>query len=336
MIIGIAQRVQHRPIMCQSVDKARPAVGAFRLGQQVIQALQRDLAAVRIPAHLRGLGEAIDLPCLHANPPRRRDDRRGRPDRAGRQSHPCLRSQPSFDHNGRQCSMMRSFNRPTISPESIVSAAASVCCFSHRVPWIISDTGRSRLIPRQRRSAIEPEPRGSAMTDHYDALETREPAKREADLFSRLPGRAAQGDGGAGLCRAPEGYRSGFGDQPGCAGAPAGAAQVGTPRPAQGRAAVRRVRGGVSGIVRAAVYLAGPDLRARACPCRPLARRAGAVRGGFPARRRGAQHLQLPSDTRRFHFRRLGAGAGLRGDSRRPWQYRAAVRADRSLPSDRL
>jgi phenylacetate-CoA ligase len=26
------------------------------------------------------------------------------------------------------------------------------------------------------------------MTDHYDALETREPAKREADLFSRLPG----------------------------------------------------------------------------------------------------------------------------------------------------
>src|SRR5258708_38947008 len=25
------------------------------------------------------------------------------------------------------------------------------------------------------------------MTDHYDALETREPATREADLFSRLP-----------------------------------------------------------------------------------------------------------------------------------------------------
>src|SRR6201990_1460396 len=26
------------------------------------------------------------------------------------------------------------------------------------------------------------------MTDHYDALETRAPAEREADLFSRLPG----------------------------------------------------------------------------------------------------------------------------------------------------
>ena len=25
------------------------------------------------------------------------------------------------------------------------------------------------------------------MTDHYDALETREPAEREADLFARLP-----------------------------------------------------------------------------------------------------------------------------------------------------
>jgi phenylacetate-CoA ligase len=26
------------------------------------------------------------------------------------------------------------------------------------------------------------------MTDHYDALETRSPAEREADLFARLPG----------------------------------------------------------------------------------------------------------------------------------------------------
>src|ERR1700676_4832558 len=26
------------------------------------------------------------------------------------------------------------------------------------------------------------------MTDHYDALETRDPAEREAELFSRLPG----------------------------------------------------------------------------------------------------------------------------------------------------
>jgi phenylacetate-CoA ligase len=30
-------------------------------------------------------------------------------------------------------------------------------------------------------------PRGSAMTDHYDARETRDPAQREAELFARLP-----------------------------------------------------------------------------------------------------------------------------------------------------
>src|SRR3954471_4882497 len=28
---------------------------------------------------------------------------------------------------------------------------------------------------------------GTSMTDHYDALETRDPAERERDLFSRLP-----------------------------------------------------------------------------------------------------------------------------------------------------
>src|SRR6201999_2586474 len=31
-------------------------------------------------------------------------------------------------------------------------------------------------------------PWGTAMTDHYDALEPRDPAAREADLFARLPG----------------------------------------------------------------------------------------------------------------------------------------------------
>src|SRR5258707_13765503 len=35
--------------------------------------------------------------------------------------------------------------------------------------------------------AIPKQTEGSPMTDHYDALETREPAVREADLFARLP-----------------------------------------------------------------------------------------------------------------------------------------------------
>ena len=79
------------------------------------------------------------------------------------------------------------------------------------------------------------------MTDHYDALETRAPAEREADLFSRLPERAAQGDGSAGLCRAPQRHRPRRDHQPGRAGPPAGAAQVRAPCPAQGRPAVRRI-----------------------------------------------------------------------------------------------
>ena len=71
VIVGIAQRIQHRAVRLQRVHKAGLAVGGFRLGQKVIQPLQRDRAAVRIPAHLRRLGVAIDLARLHANPPRR-------------------------------------------------------------------------------------------------------------------------------------------------------------------------------------------------------------------------------------------------------------------------
>ena len=53
------------------MDKTGSAVGAFGLGQQMLQTLQRDLAALRIPADLCRLGEAIDLPRLHEHPPGR-------------------------------------------------------------------------------------------------------------------------------------------------------------------------------------------------------------------------------------------------------------------------
>ena len=174
------------------------------------------------------------------------------------------------------------------------------------------------------------------MNEHYDALETRASRPARGRAVFPAAGGAAQGHGSAGLCRASQGYRPRIRRQPGRAGAPAGAAQVGTPGPAQGRPAVRRVRGRAARIVWAAVHLARPDLRARAGPCRPLARRAGAVRGGLPARRRGAEHLQLSPDARRLHFRCLGARAGLRGDSGRSRQYRGAVRADRGLSAGRL
>ena len=93
---------------------------------------------------------------------------------------------------------------------------------------------------------------------------------------------------------------------------------------------------GASWLVRAAVYLARPDLRAGSRPRRSLARRAGAVRGRFSARRRGAQHLQLSPDPRRLHLRCLGARARLRRHPGRSRQYRSAVRVDRGLSSGRL
>ena len=80
------------------------------------------------------------------------------------------------------------------------------------------------------------------MTEHYDALETREPAKREAELFSRLPDVLRKALAAPAYAERLQGHRSGRRDQPRRAGAPAGAAQVGTPCPAQGRAAVRRLR----------------------------------------------------------------------------------------------
>src|SRR5205807_6076380 len=42
----------------------------------------------------------------------------------------------------------------------------------------------SSTSPRKRGEVSKPR---TDMTDHYDALETRDPAAREADLFARLP-----------------------------------------------------------------------------------------------------------------------------------------------------
>ena len=174
------------------------------------------------------------------------------------------------------------------------------------------------------------------MTEHYDALETREPGRTRGRAVRAAAGRAAQGDGGAGLCGAPWRHRSRRDHQPGRAGAAAAVAQVGPACPAQGRAAVRRIRRRACRIVRAAVHLARSDLRAGGDPCRSLARRAGAVRGGLPAGRRGAEHLQLSSDAGRLHLRCLRARARLRGDSGRSRQYRGAIRTDRGLSPGRL
>ena len=115
------------------------------------------------------------------------------------------------------------------------------------------------------------------MTDHYDALETREPAEREADLFSRLPDVLRK------AMAAPAYAERLRGIDPAEITSRAALARLPVLRksdlPALHKAAppFGGFVAGASRLVWAAVYLAGPDLRARGHPCRPLARRAGAV-----------------------------------------------------------
>ena len=189
VVIGIAQRVQHRAIGRQDVDKARMAVGGFRLGQEMIQPLQRDFAAFGIPAHLRCLGEAIDLPGLHEHATGRETIGAAvliEPvDKAAASSDPSLRSTTAAS----AWSIMRSFSFATMSAESSARGGLS---FSHCVSQSVVISGASPTpVPpsdttcKAVRNWLEHT--GPAMTDHYDALETREPAEREAELFSRLP-----------------------------------------------------------------------------------------------------------------------------------------------------
>ena len=111
------------------------------------------------------------------------------------------------------------------------------------------------------------------MTDHYDALETRPTAQREADLFARLPDvlRKAMMAPAYAERLGGKGVRSRWRHQP---GRRAGPPQAGVLRKSElpalhkGLTAVRRPWSrGIHERVRPAVYLAGPDLpRARRPP----------------------------------------------------------------------
>ena len=114
------------------------------------------------------------------------------------------------------------------------------------------------------------------MTAHYDALETREHAAREAELFSRLPDVLRSAMAAPAYAERLRGVDPAVGDLQGGAGGPAGAAQVGTAGPAQGVPALRRLRGG------------GARARSPACsprPARSSSRKAGRpIPGAAPGR----------------------------------------------------
>jgi len=154
------------------------------------------------------------------------------------------------------------------------------------------------------------------VTDYYDALETRAPTEREADLFSRLPDvlrkamavpAYANASAASSLLQSPAGRIS----------APAAAAQIRTPCPPQGRPAVRGPRPGPSQFRWKVVYIAWTDLRAEATNADPWrgarALFAAGFRPGDVVLNTFSYHL-TPGG---FHLRWLRTRARLRGHSGR-------------------
>ena len=97
---------------------------------------------------------------------------------------------------------------------------------------------------------------------HYDALETRDPAEREGDLFSRLPDVLRK------AMAAPAYAERLKGIDPAAITSRAALARLPVlrkselPCPAQGRAAIRRLCHRSRRLVRPPVHIARPDLRA--------------------------------------------------------------------------
>ena len=69
VVVGIAQRVEDIAVRIEQMHEARPAIGAPGFRQEIFEALDRELAALRIPTDFSGLGEAIDLPRLNPDSP---------------------------------------------------------------------------------------------------------------------------------------------------------------------------------------------------------------------------------------------------------------------------
>ncbi len=106
------------------------------------------------------------------------------------------------------------------------------------------------------------------MTDHYDALETREPAEREAELFSRLPDVLRK------ALAAPAYAERLKGIDPASVTSRAALARLPVLRKSELPPCTRPRRPSAAswpglGVVRAAVHLAGADLRARALTTDP-------------------------------------------------------------------
>ena len=161
------------------------------------------------------------------------------------------------------------------------------------------------------------------MTDHYDALETREPAEREAELFSRLPdvlrkamAAPAYAERLRGIDPAAVTSRAALARLP-------RAAQVRPPCPAQGRPAVRRLRPGPPGSFGRLFTSPGPIFEPEPTHADPWRGARALFAAGFRPGDVVLNTFSYHLTPGRLHLRRLGARARLRGDSGRSRQYRA-------------
>ena len=97
---------------------------------------------------------------------------------------------------------------------------------------------------------------------HYDALESRDPAARERELFARLPEAIARAMTASGLGQATQGRRSEIHQLARGAGEAAAAAQIRFAVAAERQPAVRRLQRHAARQGQAAAHVARPDLRA--------------------------------------------------------------------------
>ena len=141
VIVGVAQRIEHRAIRPSGgrSPACRRAISPWPAGARAPSArwrCPRDTSPSALPwRSSRSAAPARTSAAARAGP-------RGRPHRADRQSRPCRSSQPSVDHSGRECSMMRTLQRSRRYRRRIV-CRRSAMRFGHGIPWNISVTTRA-------------------------------------------------------------------------------------------------------------------------------------------------------------------------------------------------
>ena len=174
------------------------------------------------------------------------------------------------------------------------------------------------------------------MPDHYDSLETRDPAQRAREEAAALPGIVSRAMSAPGWARQLAGIdaksvtsRAALAKLPVLRKADLAALQKESP-PFGGLNVTPANR------ARRLLMSPGPIFEPEGDGSRLVGRGARLLCRRLPARRHRAQFVRLSSHARRLHSGVGRASARLRGDPGRRRQYRAAARGDRALQAVRL